>query len=443
MCCFIARAPARLCRMSRTPVHRRLQGHLMERVRDRVRMLTFARFVWWRFLDDRLFEAAGALAFTTAFAVVPLSFVVFGVLSAFPGFDRWSAALGDYVFSNFVPSAASAVKQYLIVGPEARVQMTTAGVVALIVSLLVTLTSVESIFNRIWRVPTARPKFGRFLVYWTVLTLGALLAATSLALSTRIFKMAFFDTSAGEWLAGLMLRGTPILIELACFTLIYRVVPHRTIKWRHAFAGAILAAVVFDLVKWTLGFYFGHSQAYKNLYGAMSLAPVFLLWIYLGWVSVLLGASFAASLSAFRYQPVAMRLPLGYEMYGLLRMLGRLLSARQAGRGLHVDEIQQQEPILTDALVQQFLSQMDEIDVVARAETGEWVLTRDLDQITLGELYEASHLRIPTNEAHLPCREDELGASVSAVIDDLRMPLRDLLKRKVSSIYDNLPRTPP
>ena len=111
--------------------------------------------------------------------------------------------------------------------------------------------------------------------------------------------------------------------------------------------------------------------------------------------------------------------------------------------GLHVDEIQQQEPILTDALVQQFLSQMDEIDVVARAETGEWVLTRDLDQITLGELYEASHLRIPTNEAHLPCRDDELGASVSAVIDDLRMPLRDLLKRKVSSIYDNLPRTPP
>ena len=192
--------------------------------------------------------------------------------------------------------------------------MTTAGVVALIVSLLVTLTSVESIFNRIWRVPTARPKFGRFLVYWTVLTLGALLAATSLALSTRIFKMAFFDTSAGEWLAGLMLRGTPILIELACFTLIYRVVPHRTIKWRHAFAGAILAAVVFDLVKWTLGFYFGHSQAYKNLYGAMSLAPVFLLWIYLGWVSVLLGASFAASLSAFRYQPVAMRLPLGYAV---------------------------------------------------------------------------------------------------------------------------------
>ncbi len=417
----------------------------MERVRDRARMLTFARFVGRRFVDDRLFEAAGALAFTTTFAVMPLLFVVLGVLQAFPGFDRWSEALLDYVFSNFVPSAAEAVKvQLLQLLPteETRLQMTTAGVVALIVSLLVTLTSVEAIFNRIWRVPTARPKFGRFLAYWTVLTLGALLAATSLAISTRLFKMAFFETSAGEWVANLMLRGTPILIELLAFTLIYRVVPHRTIKWRHAFAGAILAAIAFDLVKWALGYYFGHAETYRTLYGALSLAPIFLLWIYMGWISVLLGASFAASLSAFRYQPISMRLPLGYEMYGLLRMLGRLLAARQAGRGLHVDEIQRQEPMLTDALVQQFLGQLDDIDVVARAESGEWLLTRDLDQITLGELYEASHLRIPINEAHLPCRDDALGVSVSAVIDDLRIPLRDLLKRKVASIYDELPKEP-
>ncbi len=423
--------------MTRLPPHRRLHGHVMERVRDRARMLTFARFVGRRFIDDRLFEAAGALAFTTAFAVVPLSFVVFGVLSAFPGFDRWTDALGDYVFNNFVPRAAEAVKTYLMPNRETQVQMTTAGVVALIVSLLVTLTSVEAVFNRIWRVPTARPKFSRFLVYWTVMTLGALLAATSLALSTRLFKLAFFETAAGQWLADLMQRGTPVLIEVACFTLIYRVVPHRTVKWRHAFAGALLAAAAFDLIKWALGFYFGHSEAYKNLYGALALAPVFLLWIYLGWASVLLGASFASSLSAFRYQPASMRLPPGYEMYGLLRMLGRLHAERQQGRGLHVDEIQGKEPMLTDALVQQFLGQLDEIDLVARAENGEWLLARDLDQITLAELYQASNLRIPTAEAHLPCRDDELGVRVSAVIDELRVPLRDLLKRKVSTIYED------
>ncbi len=429
--------------MIEMPAHHRLQGRAIEHMRDRTRMLTLARFVGKRFVDDRLFEAAGALAFTTAFAIVPLSFVVFGVLSAFPGFERWTDALANYIFNNFVPSAAEAVKTYLLPNRDTQVRMTAAGVVALIVSLLVTLTSVEAVFNRIWRVPTGRPKFSRFLVYWTVMTLGALLAASSLALSTRLFALAFFsETSAGQWLADLMLRVAPFVIEVLCFALIYRVVPHRTIKWRHAFAGALLAAIVFDVAKWALGFYFGYSETYKNLYGALALAPIFLLWIYMAWVSVLLGASFAASLSAFRYQPASMRLPIGYEMYGLLRLLGRLQEAREDGRGLHVDEIQSMEPMLTDALVQQFLSQLDEIDVVARAESGEWLLSRDLDQITLTELYEACHLRIPTAEAHLPCRDDELGVCVSAVIDDLRIPLRDLLKRKVATIYDDPPKEP-
>ena len=75
----------------------------MERVRDRARMASFGRFLWHRFLDDRLFQAAGSLAYTTVFALVPLVIVVFGVLSAFPVFERWSEALSDYVFSNFVP----------------------------------------------------------------------------------------------------------------------------------------------------------------------------------------------------------------------------------------------------------------------------------------------------------------------------------------------------
>ncbi len=416
---------------------RRWSCHL----RDPARIGSFSRFVLRRFLDDHLFEAAGALSYTTAFALVPLTMVAFGILSAFPVFDAWSESLSSYIFANFVPSAANAVSGYLTDFSANTSKLTAAGALALIVSLLVTLTSVEAVFNRIWRVPTARPKFSRFLVYWTVITLGALLAASSLALSTRLFALAFFsETSTGQWLAGFMLRVAPFLIEVLCFALIYRVVPHRTIKWRHAFAGAVLAAVVFDLTKWALGFYFGHSETYKNLYGALALAPIFLLWIYMAWVSVLLGASFAASLSAFRYQPASMRLPVGYEMYGLLRLLGRLQQARQDGRGLHVDEIQTMEPMLTDALVQQFLSQLDGIDVVARAESGEWLLARDLDQITLTELYEACHLRIPTAEAHLPCRDDELGIRVSAVMDDLRIPLRDMLKRKVGHIYDDLPK---
>lgn len=406
-----------------------------ERMRDRARAGTFFRFLWTRFLDDRLFESAGALSYTTVFALVPLSMVVFGVLSAFPVFDRWSDQLSDYIFSNFVPSSARAVETYLKQFSANAGQLTSAGIVALVASLLITLNSVETTFNRIWRVKTPRPKFARFLVYWTVFTLGALVAATSLALSTRFFALAIFETQPGQWLEHLLLNLAPMTIELLAFAAIYRVVPHRTIQWRHALAGALLAMLLFEIVKWGLGIFIGNFSSYGKVYGTLAFVPIFLVWIYLGWVSILLGASFASSMSAFRYQPAAMRLPIGYELYGLLRMLGRFGAAREKGQGLHSDEIQKLEPILTDGLVQQMLAQLCEVGLLRRAESGEWLLARDLDHLSLAELYEACQLRIPVAEAHLPCRDDALGHAAIAALDELRLPLRELLKRRVSSIY--------
>lgn len=406
-----------------------------DRLRDRARAATFFRFLWRRFLDDRLFEAAGALAFTTLFALVPLSMVVFGALSVLSAFDAWTDQLRAYIFSNFVPSSAQAVEQYLLDLQQDPSKLTAAGAIALVASVLITLNSVETTFNRIWRVPTARPKLGRFLVYWTVLTLGALVAASSLALSTRFFALAIFETAPGRLLEALMLRAAPMIIELACFALIFKVVPHRTIKWRHAVAGAVLSVLLFELVKQGIGYYFGRFGNYQAIYGPLAVVPIMMLWIFLGWVAVLLGASFASSMSGFRYQPVAMRLPQGYEMYGLLRLLGRFNEARRTGKGLHTDDIQQLEPLLTDALLQEMLGQLARIDLVSRAESGEWLLSRDLDQVGLAELYEACHLRVPINEAHLPCRDDTLGVAAANALDELRVPLRALLKHRVSNVF--------
>ncbi|RYF51743.1 MAG: YihY family inner membrane protein, partial [Cytophagaceae bacterium] len=176
--------------------------------------------------------------------------VVFGVLSAFPVFDEWSRQLTDYVFSNFVPSAASSlsdkIEQYSV---NAR-GLTITGVIALVVSLLITLNSVESTFNQIWRVGSSRPRLGRFLVYWTVLTLGAMVAAASLAISARFYALPVFATTGGHLLQTLSINLAPVLIELGAITAIYRVVPHRTIKLRYALAGAIVATLLLELIKW-------------------------------------------------------------------------------------------------------------------------------------------------------------------------------------------------
>ena len=406
-------------------------------MRDRARMGTFARFLAKRFLDDRLFQAAAALAYTTVFALVPLAMVVFGVLSAFPVFNEWSDQLSDYIFSNFVPSAASSVSGYLKQFSASAGKLTAAGVIALVVSLLITLNSVEATFNRIWRVGTSRPQLSRFLVYWTVLTLGALVAAASLAISVRFFALPVFATSGGKILQTLSLTLAPILIEFAAIAAIYRVVPHRTIKLRYAVAGAMLATILLELIKWGLGLYLGSFNSYQNIYGQIAVLPILLLWIYLGWIAILLGASFASAISAFRYQPASMRLPLGYEFYALLRLLGRFNEARAEGRGLHSDQILTMEPILTDSLAQQLLCQLGDINLLRRDEHGEWLLARDLDDMTLAELYEACQLRVPVAEARLPCHDDPLGIAARNALDELRVPLRVLLKRRVSDLYSN------
>src|SRR5690606_16787662 len=148
-----------------------------------------------------------------------------------------------------------------------------------------------------------------------------------------------------------------------------------------------------------------------------------------------------SSVSAFRYQPAHMRLPQGYEIYAMLRLLARFQEARREGRGLHSDEILECEPVLTDTLVQDTLAQLASINVVRRAEGGEWLLARDLDGLSLAELYEAGQLRIPIAEAHLPGADDARGAAVVATIDELRLPLRELLRRSVSGCVEQ-PRTP-
>lgn len=400
---------------------------------DRERVQSFAQYLWTRFLDDRCFETAGALAYTTLFALVPLSVVVFGILSAFPVFDTWSAQLTGFIFSNFVPSSARVVEDYLLEFANSASKLTLTGIGALLVSLLLTMWSIESTFNRVWRVPTPRPRLLRFLVYWTLLTLGSLLAVASLAVTSYLFSLPVLSgVEQLDW-SQRLLGYLPNLVEVGVFTFAYWLIPHRSVPFRYALAGGLFAALLFELAKRGFAAYLLGVPTYDQLYGALAVAPIFLIWIYLSWVVVLLGASFSASLSSFRYQPRALQLPAGMEMYGYLRLLGRMDEARRNGLGLHMLDIQAREPMLTDDLLQRMLSGLSSLHIVQRAEDGGWLLSRDLATVTLGELHEGLGLRIPGPSAGLPGFDDPMGRRATRALEHLRQPLQGPLARSVGS----------
>jgi membrane protein len=396
---------------------------------DRERVTAFARFLLHRFYDDKCFEAAGALAYATVFALVPFATVVFMLLSAFPAFEEWTQRLTNFIFANFVPSSARALQDYLINEGVGARQLSGSGVFALLVSVFVTMWSIEQAFNRIWRVPSPRPKVMRFLMYWTLLTLGSLVMVALLTATSAFLQL--HDLGPGGF--GTFLLGyLPTVLEFVSFTLAYWLIPHRTVPLRFAVLGGVIAAWLFELTKWGFALYL-RNASFEQLYGALAVIPIFLLWIYTSWLVVLLGASLAASLAAFRFQPRALRLEPGTEIYAYLRLLGRLEESRVGGKGLHLAEIHAREPSLTDDALADMLHALNDLNIVQRAEHGAWILSRDLAEVPLAEVYEHVALRVPMADVNLPARNDTLGRAGNRAMDELRAALHDPLHRSVAS----------
>lgn len=402
---------------------------------DRERITLFSRFLLNRFVDDRCFESAGALAYTTMFALVPFSAVVFAVLSAFPEFQVWSARITEFLFANFVPSSARSVQKFLQGSAQSAVELSGTGVVALLASVLLTMWSIEQAFNRIWRVPSARPKLTRFLMYWTLLTLGSVLAVAALAATSALFSIPALAGVEARDFSDRLLRYLPHALEFLAFSAAYWLIPHRTVPLRFAMAGGLLATILFEWLKWALAIYL-RNASFEQLYGALAVIPIFLIWVYTSWLVVLLGASLAASLASFRYQPRALRLSPGAEIYAVMRLLGRFEEVRRDGQGLHLAQIKQREPSFTDELLQQMISALCEMNIIQRSESGAWLLSRDLDKVPLGEIYEGMRLRIPTDELELPSRQDAMGRASMSALDHLRQPLKAPLERSVGSFLE-------
>ena len=418
-----------------------LRGVLERHPRERWR--AFASFLWHRFVDHRCFESAGALSYTTVFALVPLTAAAFGVVAAFPSFQVWLDQSTDFIFANFVPASARAVEKYLREFADSARGLTSIGGGALLVSALLTMASIEDTFNRIWRVEAPRSKLARFLVYWVALTLGPLLVIASLAISSYLFSLPFISDAAQkfglqEWLLGQV----PTVVELSAFTAGYLVIPNRSVRFRYALVGGVLATLLFELAKFGLATYISNVPSYTQVYGTLAVIPIFLIWIYLSWVSVLLGASFAASLSAFRWQPLEQRLPVGHEMYGLLRLLARFAMAQRAGVGLHSNELPMMEPSLTDDLLQRYLALLEREKVVQRNEFGEWVLVRDLNCVRLEDLYRSGNLRVPVARLTMPFADDDIGRCAVEALNRLRDPLSEGLQRTLGDVFQSLPSDP-
>jgi membrane protein len=266
----------------------------------RERLILASRFtmtVMRRFSRDRCSRVAGALAFTTVLAIVPLTAVGFAVLSIFPVFEQWMASVQQFVYGNFLPAASDVVSRYLQQFAANAGKLTVVGSAFLFFTAVMLIDTIEQAFNDIWHVRRKRKLGRRIAAYWAVITLGPILMGLSLSITSYVASLPLF--SQQPVLSGarqFVLKTAPIIFEWAAFVLLYTAVPNCTVRIRHAVSGAVAATVLFEIAKLLFGWFVKSFANYRAVYGAVAALPVFLIWIYLSWVVTLLGAEIAAVL---------------------------------------------------------------------------------------------------------------------------------------------------
>jgi membrane protein len=283
-----------------------------------------------RFREDRLGLTASSLTFTTLIALVPLVTVMLAVFTAFPMFAGFEAALEKYFLQNLVPDniAKPVLKSLTQFAGKAR-GMGTAGLLLLVVTALALVLTIDRTLNAIWRVRQPRPLGQRVLVYWAALTLGPLALGVSLSGTSYAVSASRGWVSAMPGGVSLLLEAIQFLILAGATAGLFHYVPHTRVRWRHALAGGLFVAVAFEVVKKLLAWYLDSVPTYSTVYGAFAVVPILLLWVYLVWVIVLLGAVIAAYAPSLQMRVSARTDRPGWRFELALAVLKQLQLARQ------------------------------------------------------------------------------------------------------------------
>ncbi|MEO8858778.1 MAG: YihY family inner membrane protein [Burkholderiaceae bacterium] len=321
--------------------------HLQRRLGQRLKSI--ARLQWKgsaltlreRFREDRLALTAGSLTFTTTIALVPLLTVVLAVFSAFPMFGQLQIVPQKWLVQSLVPTnIARQVLGYITQFSGQANRLGAIGLVFLFVSALALIMTIDRTLNAIWRVRSQRPLAQRMLIYWSGMTLGPLLLGASVTMTS-------YALSASTSVVGGLPGGVSFLLDLIQYLLLawgaaamYHFVPNTHVKWSHAWTGGLFVATAMAVARKLLVVYLGKVPTFSVLYGTFATVPILLVWIYLAWLIVLLGAVITAYLPSLHAGMVRRDLGDSWRFQLALEALRLLRDARGNQRkGLTLTEL--------------------------------------------------------------------------------------------------------
>lgn len=364
-------------------------------------VLRVARRMVHGFFAHNCLIGASALSYSTILSFLPITAIVLVVFSSVPSLGDVKDRFLTILLTNFAPQVGDSATQWFEFAASNAAKTTIIGVIAFIVTSIMLLATIEDQLDGIWEVERPRTWGQRITAYWLVFTAGPLLLGGALTISSYV---EHFASEAGPhgtahpavqaWYATISIF-IPAMLEFVSLAFLYCVIPNTHVRYREGIAGAAAATLALEGLKWGFGVYIQDISAYNLIYGATAGIPIFLLWMYVFWLVVLVGAEFAAALSprwAVENAPHAPMLAIQAEL--ALSLLMALATNRDRGGSVALDDLATRLNT-NPALAREHLVRLQKAGFAVACNDGGWVLARRLSSLNLGELYQALALAQP------------------------------------------------
>ncbi len=300
--------------------------------------LRWARTLWLlaqELTEGQLSMRAMSLVYTTLLSLIPLLAVSFSVLKAFGVHNQIEPTLQNFL----TPLGPRGVEiSDTIISFVDNVQVGVLGSVGLgllfytVVSLL---QKVERAFNYAWQVSQHRPFVERFSDYLSVLLVGPVLLFSALGATASLMSSGLVQELTTVPVLGWMIETTgrliPYVFIIAAFTFVYVFVPNTRVRVGSALVGALVAGVLWQTIGWGFASFVVNSTKYAAIYSGFAILILFMIWLYLAWLILLVGANIAF----YQQHPEYLRLParqanhVGNRLHERLGLLTMCLIAKR------------------------------------------------------------------------------------------------------------------
>lgn len=400
-----------------------------------VRVLRFGWVLVRDLATGQLNLRAMSLVYTTLLSLVPLLAFSFSVLKGLGVHNQLEPILFD-ALSTLGPRGQELGERIMGFVDNVRADVLGSIGLALLIYLIISLVQkVEASFNYVWHVQQPRSFAKRFSNYLSVILVGPLLITAALGITATVSNNEIVQELAGIEPFGTLLlvfsRMLPYLIVIAAFTFVYVFVPNADVRLGPALVGGTVAGLVWQTAGWVFATFIAGSAKYVAIYSSFAIVLTFMIWLYLNWLILLVGAQVAFYVQNPNFvEKTGGRLTLSSRLREILALeimylVGGSFQERRGAWNVKRLATHLQIPADAVAMVASRLERAGLLLMTDEAE-GRFVPGTGLERIALLDIHSAVRRCDPALD------HDERRVPVSAPVTDAMTAMEDAVRERLA-----------